>query len=217
MNEKQVLEYAKKHNVKIVDLRFTDWPGQQQHCSYPVSELSEDVFESGLGFDGSSIRGWQEINESDMLMIPDPETAFLDPFFEHPTLVMFCDIQDPVTRENYSRDPRWIAKKAEKYLQLTNIGDTAYFGPEAEFFIFGAARFATGPHEGYYHIDSIEGQWTSGGGEGGGKPGHKTPHKRGYFPLPPSDTLQDVRSEIVLTMQKIGIEIEAHHHEGATA
>ena len=217
MNAKQVLEFAKKNNVQIVDLRFTDWPGSQQHCSYPISEIDEGVFENGLGFDGSSIRGWQEIHESDMLMIPDPETAYLDPFFEHPTLVMFCNIQDPLTRENYSRDPRWIARKAEKYLELTNIGDTAYFGPEAEFFIFGAARFATGPNEGYYHLDSIEAQWNSGREEGGANLAYKTRFKRGYFPLPPSDTLQDVRSEMVLTMQKIGIEIEAHHHEVATA
>jgi glutamine synthetase len=217
MTPKQALELAKKHNATIVDLRFTDWPGQQQHCSYPLSEVDEGVFENGLGFDGSSIRGWQEIHESDMLMVPDPETAYIDPFFEHPTLVMFCNIQDPVTRENYSRDPRWIARKAENYLKLTNIGDTAYFGPEAEFFIFGAARFATGPHEGYYHLDSIEGQWASGREEGGANLGYKTRYKRGYFPLPPNDTLQDVRSEMVLTMQKIGIEIEAHHHEVATA
>jgi glutamine synthetase len=129
MTPKQALELAKKHNATIVDLRFTDWPGQQQHCSYPLSEVDEGVFENGLGFDGSSIRGWQEIHESDMLMVPDPETAYIDPFFEHPTLVMFCNIQDPVTRENYSRDPRWIARKAENYLKLTNVGDTAYFGP----------------------------------------------------------------------------------------
>jgi glutamine synthetase len=217
MTPKQAIELAKKHNAQIVDLRFTDWPGQQQHCSYPLSEVDEGAFENGLGFDGSSIRGWQEIHESDMLMIPDPATAYIDPFFEHPTLVMFCDIQDPVTRENYSRDPRWIARKAEKYLQLTNIGDTAYFGPEAEFFIFGAARFATAPNEGYYHIDSIEGQWASGREEGGANLAYKTRYKRGYFPLPPNDTLQDARSEMVLTMQKMGIEIEAHHHEVATA
>jgi glutamine synthetase len=217
MTPKQALELAKKHNVQIVDLRFTDWPGQQQHCSYPIAEVDEAIFENGLGFDGSSIRGWQEIHESDMLMVPDPATAYLDPFLEHPTLVMFCNIQDPVTRENYSRDPRWIARKAENYLKLTNIGDTAYFGPEAEFFIFGAARFATGPNEGYYHLDSSEGQWTSGREEGGANLGYKTRYKRGYFPLPPNDTLQDARSEMVLTMQKIGIEIEAHHHEVATA
>ncbi|HZO09697.1 MAG TPA: type I glutamate--ammonia ligase [Myxococcota bacterium] len=217
MNPKQVLEYIKKNNVQFVDLRFTDWPGSQQHCSYPVSEIDEGIFEHGLGFDGSSIRGWQEIHESDMLMIPDPATAYLDPFLEHPTLVMFCNIQDPVTRENYSRDPRWIARKAENYLKLTNIGDTAYFGPEAEFFIFGSARFATGPNEGYYHLDSVEAQWNTGREESGANLAYKTRFKRGYFPLPPSDTLQDVRSEMVMAMQKIGIEIEAHHHEVATA
>jgi glutamine synthetase len=130
---------------------------------------------------------------------------------------MFCDIQDPVTRENYSRDPRWIARKAENYLRLTNIGETAYFGPEAEFFILGSARFATGPNEGYYHLDSIEGQWNTGREEGGANKGYKTRYKRGYFPLPPSDTLQDVRSEMVVTMEKIGIQVEAHHHEVASA
>jgi glutamine synthetase len=217
MNAKQVLEFAKRNNAGIVDLRFTDWPGSQQHCSFPMSEIDESTFEDGLGFDGSSIRGWQEIHESDMLMLPDPETAFLDPFFEHPTLVMFCNIQDPVTRENYSRDPRWIARKAESYLKLTNIGDEAYFGPEAEFFIFGSARFATAPNEGYYHIDSIEGQWNTGRDEGGQNLAYKTRYKRGYFPVPPSDTLQDARSEMVLLMEKIGIQIEAHHHEVGTA
>ena len=217
MTPKQALELAKKHNVQLVDLRFTDWPGQQQHCSYPISEVDEGVFENGLGFDGSSIRGWQEIHESDMLMVPDPETAFIDPFFEHPTLVMFCSIQDPVTRENYSRDPRWIAKKAENYLKLSNIADTAFFGPEAEFFVFGSARFSTAENEGYYHIDSAEGAWNAGAEEGGANLAYKTRFKQGYFPVPPTDTLQGLRSEMVLTMQKLGIEIEAHHHEVATA
>ncbi len=217
MNVKEVLAYAKKNNVVMVDLRFTDWPGTWQHCSFPISEIDEAVFEDGLGFDGSSIRGWQAINESDMLMIPDPATGFIDPFFKHPTLVMICDIQDPITRESYSRDPRFIAKKAEAYLLSTGIGDTAYFGPEAEFFIFNSARFSTASHEGFYHLDSIEGKWNTGAVEGGANLAYKPRHKEGYFPVPPTDSQQDIRSEMVLEMEKIGIHIEAHHHEVATA
>ena len=154
---KDVLEYAKKNDVEIVDLRFTDWPGVWQHCSYPLSEFSEETFEDGMGFDGSSIRGWQAINESDMLMVPDPETAHIDPFLAVPTLAMVCNIEDPITRKPYSRDPRWIARKAENYLKQTGIGDTGYFGPEAEFFVFSDARFSTGPDHGFYSIDSPEG------------------------------------------------------------
>jgi glutamine synthetase len=217
MNAKEVLEYAKKNKVELVDLRFTDWPGQWQHCSYPISEVSEDTFEDGMGFDGSSIRGWQAINESDMLMIPDPSTAFLDPFTRHATLVLICDIQDPITREPYSRDPRFIARKAEAYLKQTGIGDTCYVGPEAEFFIFSDARYSTGADHGFYSLDSPEGVWNSGREEGGHNLGYKTRYKQGYFPVPPMDTLQDVRSEMVLTMQQLGIAIEAHHHEVATA
>ena len=217
MDAKQVLDYANKHNAVMVDLRFTDWPGMQQHCSYPISELDESTFEDGMGFDGSSIRGWQAINESDMLMIPDPDTAFIDPFFAQPTLVMTCDIVDPITRENYSRDPRWIAKKAENYLKQSGIGDTAFFGPEAEFFIFDDVRFTTGPNVGYYEVDSIEGKWNSAREEPGGNLGYKPRHKEGYFPVPPSDSYQDIRTEMVLQMQSLGIEVEAHHHEVATA
>jgi len=214
---KEVLEYAKENNVRIVDLRFTDWPGQWQHCSYPISEVEEDVFENGLGFDGSSIRGWQAINESDMLMVPDPATAFIDPFFAEPTLVMICDISDPITREPYSRDPRWIAKKAQKYLKQTGIADTVNFGPEAEFFVFSDARFSTGPEHGFYSLDSGEAAWNTGREEAGGNLAYKTRHKQGYFPVPPTDTLQDLRTEMVLTMENLGIPIEAHHHEVATA
>jgi glutamine synthetase len=217
MDAKQVLEYAKKNNAVMMDLRFTDWPGVQQHCTYPISELSIDIFEDGFGFDGSSIRGWQAINESDMLMIPDPTTAFIDPFFEHPTLVMICDIVDPITRENYTRDPRWIAKKAENFLKQSGIGDTAFIGPEAEFFVFGSARFSTGTNEGFYHLDSVEGSWNSGREEEGGNLAHKPRLKEGYFPVPPNDSMQDLRTEMVLEMQKLGIVVEAHHHEVATA
>ena len=155
MNAKEVLAYAKKNNVVMVDLRFTDWPGLWQHCSYPISMFDEDVFEDG--FDGSSIRGWQVINESDMLMVPDPETAFIDPFFQHPTLVMVCDIVDPVTREPYHRDPRYIARKAVNHLKASGIGDTAYIGPEAEFFIFNDIKYGTSSNEGFFFfIDSVE-------------------------------------------------------------
>ena len=214
---KEVLEYAKENNVRIVDLRFTDWPGQWQHCSYPISEIDEGVFENGLGFDGSSIRGWQAINESDMLMVPDPSSAFIDPFFAEPTLVMICDISDPITREPYSRDPRWIAKKAQKYLKQTGIADTVYFGPEAEFFVFSDARFSSGPEHGFYSLDSGEAAWNTGREEAGGNLAYKVRHKQGYFPVPPTDTLQDLRTEMVLTMENLGIPIEAHHHEVATA
>jgi glutamine synthetase len=217
MNAKEVLEYAKKNNVSIVDLRFTDWPGQWQHCSYPIGEITEDVFEDGMGFDGSSIRGWQAINESDMLMVPDPETAFIDPFFDHPTLVLICNIVDPITRQPYSRDPRWISRKAEKYLASTGFGDTAYFGPEAEFFLFNDARFSTGPDHGFYSIDSAEAAWNSGREEGGRNLAYKPRHKEGYFPVPPLDSLQNIRTEMVLTMEKLGMPVEAHHHEVATA
>jgi glutamine synthetase len=217
MNAKEVLEYAKKHDVKIFDFRFTDWPGQWQHCSYPASEVDEGTFEDGMGFDGSSIRGWQAINESDMLMVPDPATAFIDPFMTAPTLVLICNIEDPITRQPYSRDPRWIARKAEKYLKQTGIGDTAYFGPEAEFFLFNDARFSTGPDHGFYSIDSSEAAWNTGREEVGGNLGYKPRHKEGYFPVPPIDSLQDVRTEMVLTMEKLGIAVEAHHHEVATA
>jgi glutamine synthetase len=217
MNAKEVLEYAKKNDVKIVDLRFTDWPGVWQHCSYPINELSEDVFENGLGFDGSSIRGWQAINESDMLMVPDPQTAFIDPFFAQPTLVLICNIEDPITRQPYSRDPRWIARKAENYLKQTGIGDTVYIGPEAEFFLFSDARFSTGPDHGFYSVDSPEGIWNSGREEPGGNLAYKPRHKEGYFPVPPMDSLHDIRTEMVLVMEQLGINVEAHHHEVATA
>ncbi len=217
MDAKQVLEYAKKNNVSMVDLRFIDWPGTWQHCSYPLDFIDEDTFEDGQGFDGSSIRGWQSINESDMLMIPDPETAFIDPFFQHPTLVMLCDIVDPITRERYSRDPRYIATKAENYLKQTGIGDTIFFGPEAEFFIFDDARFSTGPDHGFYSVDSIEGSWNTGREEEGGNLAYKPRAQQGYFPAPPLDKFQDLRSEMVLAMQELGIKIEAQHHEVATA
>jgi glutamine synthetase len=210
-----IFKIVKEHKIKMVDLKFMDFPGQWQHFSVPVHELTESSFEEGFGFDGSSIRGWKSINESDMLVIPDPTTAFIDPFIEVPTLSLICDVYDPVTKEKYERCPRYIAQKAEAYLKSTGIADTAYFGPEAEFFIFDDVRFDQNAHEGYYYIDSIEGQWNSGRDE---KPnlGYKPRYKEGYFPVPPTDSLNDIRNEMVLIMEQCGLQVEAQHHEVAT-
>jgi len=212
---KEVLDLIKKEGIEVVDLRFMDFPGIWQHFSVPISEIDEGVFDSGLGFDGSSIRGWQVINESDMLVKPDPSTAFVDPLLEHKTLVMICNICDPITGEDYTRDPRNIARKAEKYLKGSGIADMSYFGPELEFFIFDDIRFDQNEHEGYYFIDSIEGRWNSGRVENPNL-GYKPRYKEGYFPVPPTDSQQDLRSEMMLTLIKIGIAIEAQHHEVAT-
>jgi glutamine synthetase len=211
----EVLELIKREGVKMIDLRFMDFPGLWQHFTVPVGEIDEDTFEEGLGFDGSSIRGWQSINESDMIVKPVAETAFLDPYAAHPTLVMICNICDPITGEDYSRDPRNIARKAEKFLQSTGLGDTAFFGPEAEFFIFDDVRFDQNEHEGYYHLDSVEGRWNSGRRE---EPNlaYKPRYKEGYFPVAPTDSMQDLRTEMVLTMEEMGMSVEAHHHEVAT-
>ena len=215
MTPKEVLEYASKNGAKQLDLRFTDLPGLQQHVSYPIGELTESAFEDGFGFDGSSIRGWAAINESDMLLIPDAATAMMDPFFQVPTLVLLCDIQDPITRQHYERDPRWISKKAETYLGSTGLGDTAYFGAEAEFFIFDNIRFDQNQHSGYYFIDAEEGRWNT--GREGPNLGYRPRYKEGYFPVPPMDHMQDLRAEMVEVMLKCGIHIECHHHEVATA
>ncbi len=218
MDSKSVLEFIKKEGIVQVDLRFMDFPGIWQHCSYPVSEFKdESPFEEGLGFDGSSIRGWQGINESDMLLMPDPSTAVVDPFAKYPTLLMIADIRDPITGQDYSRDPRHIAKKAVNYLKSTGIGDTIYFGPELEFFIFDDIRYSQSTKEGYYYIDSDEGVWNTGRVEEGGNKGTKIRHKEGYFPVPPTDSLWDIRTEMVQMLEKVGIRIEAHHHEVATA
>jgi glutamine synthetase len=213
---KEVIAFASEQGVKMLDLRFKDLPGLWQHLTVPIGEMNEEVFTDGYGFDGSSIRGWQAINASDMLVIPDPNSATIDPFMKEPTLVMICDIVDPVTRENYSRDPRNIAKKAEAYLQASGIADTAYFGPEAEFFIFDDIRFDSTEHSSYYFVDSVEGQWNTGRDE---KPnlGYKPRYKEGYFPVPPIDSMHDLRTEMVLIMEKIGIRVEEQHHEVATA
>jgi glutamine synthetase len=214
MSPKEVLEFAKKNDAKQIDLRFSDIPGLWHHVSYPISELDEEVFEEGYGFDGSSIRAWAAINESDMLLMPDPDTAIIDPFCETPTLVMIADAVDPITRQHYERDPRWIAKKAELYLKNSGIGDTAYFGPEAEFFIFDNIRFDQDQHSGYYFIDAEEGRWNSGREKD--NLGYRPRYKEGYFPVPPTDHYQDLRSEMVQTMIKCGIHVECHHHEVAT-
>ncbi|HEX4149715.1 MAG TPA: type I glutamate--ammonia ligase [Pirellulales bacterium] len=216
MKPKEVLAFCREKNVKAVDLRFMDFPGLWQHFTIPVNKLQEDVFEDGLGFDGSSIRGWQAINESDMLVVPQPETAFLDPFTELPTLVMICNIQDPITREDYTRDPRNVARKAVNYLKSTGMADTCYIGPEAEFFIFDDVRFDQNAHEGYYHVDSIEGEWNRGRDE---KPNlaYKLRYKEGYFPVPPADQLMNIRNEMMQTMIDCGMDVEAQHHEVATA
>ncbi len=214
MNVTEVLEFAKKNEARQVDLRFSDIPGIWHHVSYPISQLTEESFEEGFGFDGSSIRAWAAISESDMLLIPDPETAFMDPFGETPTLVMICDVIDPITRQHYERDPRWIARKAEVYLQNSGVADTFYVGAEAEFFIFDNIRFDQNQHSGFYFIDAEEGRWNSGREKD--NLGYRPRYKEGYFPVPPTDHYQDLRSEMVETLQRIGLEVECHHHEVAT-
>jgi glutamine synthetase len=216
MTPKEVLDMAKENGAKLVDLRFMDFPGLWQHFSVPIGELEESSFEDGFGFDGSSIRGWQPIHASDMLVIPDADTAKMDPFYAAPTLTLICNIVDPVTREPYTRDPRNIASKADAYLKSSGIGDVAYFGPEAEFFIFDDIRFESTRFSAFYEIDSIEGNWNTGRDEGPNL-GYKPRHKEGYFPVPPMDKFQDLRSEMVLTLEELGIDVEAQHHEVATA
>src|ERR1044071_7637067 len=211
---KDVLDLARKEGVRQVDLRFTDLPGLQQHVSYPISELDEDSFEAGFGIDGSSMRGWAAINESDMLMIHGPATAHSHPSGEIRTLVMTSDVIDPITRQHYERDPRWIAKKAEMYLKNSGLADTEFFGAEAEFFIFDSVRFDQNQHSGFYFIDAEEGRWNS------GRPdrnlGYRPRYKEGYFPVPPTDHYQTIRAEMVETMIRCGLDIECHHHEVAT-
>ncbi len=216
MTPSDVLALAKERNVKIVDFKFCDLHGSWQHFAVPVSELTEDVFSDGLGFDGSSIRGWRGIEASDMLVIPAAETAFIDPFSEFPTLSISCDVEDPITREPYDRSPRGIAKKAEEYLKSTGIADTAFFGPEAEFFIFDDVRYDSTSNHSFYYVDSIEGTWNTAKEEFPNL-GHKIRHKEGYLPVPPADKHVDIRNEMILTMIEAGIEIEREHHEVATA
>lgn len=210
-----VLELAKKENAKFVDLKFTDIPGVWQHFTIPVAELTEDLFVEGHGFDGSSIRGFQEINESDLLLVPDEKTAIMDPF-SLSAISMVCDIKDPMGKKYYPKDPRFIAKKAQQYLKNSGLGDVAYFGPEAEFFVFDHISYGQKENTGYYKIDSHEGAWNTGYDEEKNL-GYKTRHKEGYFPVPPNDSLQELRNEMMLAMINSGIEVETHHHEVATA
>jgi glutamine synthetase len=215
MSPKDVLAMIKAKNIKAVDIRFCDLFGQWQHFTLPTSMVDDASFTDGHGFDGSSIRGWKSIDESDMLVVPDPETAVVDPFFAEPTLVMIANVVDPITKEDYARDPRGVARRAEQYLLSTGIGDTMYVGPEPEFFIFDSVHFDNNPWSSYYAIESEEGYWNS--GAEGPNHGHRPRVKGGYLPVPPVDQLQDLRTEMMLTMEGVGIEMERQHHEVATA
>jgi glutamine synthetase len=209
-----VLDLASRHGVRMVDFKFTDLPGTWQHMTLSINALEEDAFVEGLGFDGSSIRGFQQISESDMLIMPDPSTAKIDPFYSETTLSLICNIIDPITREAYSRDPRYIAQKAEAHLKQTGIADTAFFGPEAEFYVFDHASFDQTTHSAHYEVDTEEAYWHMGKGLGeGGNLGHKIRSQEGYFPVPPSDTLADLRSLMVMTLEALGVPCEFHHHE----
>ena len=209
----------KDQDIQIIDLKFVDLPGLWQHFSTSAREFGEDAFTEGVGFDGSSIRGFQSINESDMLLFPDPDATFVDPFTSAPTLSIICDVRDPVTGKDYSRDPRHVAKKAEAYLKSTGLAERAYFGPEAEFYILDSIRFDQSYNYGYYHLDSEEGFWNSGkeGTNGEKNLGYKPRYKEGYFPVPPMDSLQDIRSDMMLTLERLGVSVEVHHHEVGTA
>ncbi|MHC4481326.1 MAG: type I glutamate--ammonia ligase [Planctomycetota bacterium] len=215
MSVQDVLKSVEERQIQIVDLRFMDLPGQWQHFSVPAARLTERSFEEGFGIDASSVRGWQAINESDLCVRPDPETAVADPFCEIPTLILNCTVADPITKENYDRDPRYTAIKAGNYLRTSGVGDTAYFGPEAEFFVFDDVRYDAATNTAHYSVDSVEGSWNTGRDE---QPnlGHKIRTKGGYFPVPPVDSMQDLRSEMLMTMQRCGLEVECHHHEVAT-
>ena len=223
MTVNDVMQLIKDKGIQAVDLRFIDLPGLWQHFTVSAKEFEADVFEEGIGFDGSSIRGFQAIQESDMLLFPDASTAFVDPFFERPTLNIICNIKDPITGESYSRDPRYVAQKANAYLRSTGIADTAYFGPEPEFFIFDDIRFGQSYQHGFYHIDAAEGFWNAGRAENPDAAGnsrnlgYKPRYKEGYFPVPPMDSHQDLRTEMMLELEKVGVEVEVHHHEVGTA
>ncbi|NJK28769.1 MAG: type I glutamate--ammonia ligase [Acaryochloris sp. RU_4_1] len=211
-----ILNWIKNDNIQVVDLKFIDMPGIWQHLTLYQDQIDASSFTDGVAFDGSSIRGWKAINESDMVMVPDPNTAWIDPFMAEPTLSMICSIQEPRTGEPYERCPRSIAQKALDYLASTGIGDTAFFGPEAEFFVFEDVRFDQTENKAFYYVDTKEGRWNSGAEEEGGNLGYKPRYKEGYFPVSPTDTLQDMRTEMLLTMAKCGVPIEKHHHEVAT-
>src|ERR671931_451626 len=209
---REALEWAGQTRAKMVDLKFCDLLGTWQHVTMPLSSFGESAFDEGLGFDGSSIRGWKGISESDMLLVPQAETAILDPFAEAPTLSLICEVIDPITREPYPRDPRRIARRAEEYLRETGIADTVYFGPECEFFVFDSVSYALDVNRSHYEVDSAEGHWNS------GKPGlgYTVRPKEGYFPPAPHDTLHDLRTAMVLTLERLGIPCEFHHHEVAS-
>jgi len=211
-----VLKLGQQNGAQFVDIRFCDLPGLMQHFSMPFEEFTEEAFEEGFGFDGSSIRGFQEIQESDMILVPDPATAVMDPFRQHPTLIINAFVKDPLTGEHYTRDPRYVARKAQDYLIGTGIADTAYFGPEAEFYIFDSIRFDQNQHSSYHYIGAVEGVWNSGAEEGGHNLGYKPRYKEGYFPVPPMDHYQDLRSEMTLVLRELGIPVEVHHHEVGT-
>ena len=212
----EVLQMINDQDIQMIDLKFIDLPGIWQHLTVHRSQIDESSFTEGVAFDGSSIRGWKAINESDMSMVPDPATAWIDPFMKEPTLSLVCSIKEPRTGEWYDRCPRVIAQKALDYLKSSGIGDTAYFGPEAEFFIFDDVRYDTTSNSSYYHVDSVEGRWNTGREEEGGNLGYKPNYKGGYFPVAPTDTSQDMRTEMLLTMADCGVPIEKHHHEVAT-
>ncbi len=214
---RKVIDLVRERGVQVVDVKFSDLPGQWQHFSLPAKDFDADVFEEGLGFDGSSIRGFQAINESDMLLLPDPTSAFVDPVAETPTLSIICDVHEPITRIPYTRDPRHIARKAEAHLIKSGVATMSYWGPEAEFYIFNSVRFDQNAHEGYYHIDSDEGIWSSGLNGTSPNLGHRPRHKEGYFPVPPVDRLQEVRNRIMLALIEAGIPVEVQHHEVGTA
>src|SRR6478736_8497533 len=213
----EVLSYIKKNDVQFVDVRFCDLPGVMQHFTFPASNFGESVFSDGLMFDGSSIRGFQQIHESDMLLLPDPTTAYMDPFRQHPTLIMNFFIHDPLTGEAYSRDPRNIAKKAMAYLASTGVGDTAYFAPEAEFYVFDNVRFETKQNTGFYEINSSAGAWNTGDAFANDNRGYKVKYKGGYFPVAPTDHFGELRDEMVIEMEKSGLHVERAHHEVGTA
>jgi glutamine synthetase len=212
----EVLKAVEEQAIQVIDLKFLDFPGTWQHFSLPAAQLTDKSFEDGFGFDGSSIRGWKNINESDMLVIPDPESAFIDPFMRAPTLSLICDVVDPITREPYTRDPRNVAKRAETYLEQIGVGDKVFMGPEAEFFVFDDVRFEQNEHSAFYYLDSREGWWNTGRVESPNL-GYKPRYKEGYFPVPPTDSLTDIRNEMMQVLLECGVDVEAQHHEVATA
>jgi glutamine synthetase len=212
----EVLEFAAQRAVEMVDLKFVDLPGSWQHMTLPLGALDEGDFTAGLGFDGSSIRGFQEIHESDMLLIPDPTTGFIDPYYTRPTLSLICSVADPVLGEPYARDPRYVAQKAERHLIESSIADVAYFGPEAEFFVFDHIAYEQVEHRAFYEVDSTEGFWNTGRPAAGSNLAYKLRQQEGYFPVPPADSLANLRGEMVATMESLGIRCEFHHHEVAS-